>query len=352
LRPLIVFIVAFPLLWVGLATTLSYSTARALRMIGADAPAQIRAMEKFVLSLTLTLERNAIPALGVLTNATFATDEVTIELGPWAEVPLLEGGRSTMTHWEVFAKQRGLLFIGPYRAAVELPGSFLRATAIFDSTTIITVLPAVYHLQPFVDSLLAGRHVAVGRYEKLPTATEEYVGARQYRPGDSPKLIHRVLSLRALGPQEFYVREFQDPSREDLSVVLDTAPPADGDEPLHLYRLEKAIAFTSALCRVLAARRLTVRFVYQRGIRDVAAMRIRPIDADLEMLDLELTKVELSGDRSVISRVLLGEVQRHGAAVIFVSLRPREPADQQRLPMVTLTPDHVPVFTRDVAVAQ
>jgi uncharacterized protein (DUF58 family) len=241
-----------------------------------------------------------------------------------------------------------MLFVGPFRAAVELPGSAIRATAVFDKIYAVTVLPAVYHLQPFVDALLAGRHVAGGRFQKLPAAIEEYVGAREYRHGDSPKLIHRVLSLRTRDPDQFYVREFQDPSRDDLSLVLDTAPPLDGDAALHRYRLEKAICFVSALCRTFAARRLTVRFVCQRSARDVVTLRLRPLNADLDRLDRELAELELTGDRATLGRVLLDEVRRHGAAVVFVSLRPREQVEQQRLPMVTLTPDHVPVFTREV----
>jgi hypothetical protein len=41
-------------------------------------------------------------------------------------------------------------------------------------------------------------------------------------------------------------------------------------------------------------------------------------------------------------------VERHGTSVIFVSLRSREHAEWQRLGVVTLTPDHVPAFTREV----
>ncbi|MGH7716748.1 MAG: DUF58 domain-containing protein, partial [Vulcanimicrobiaceae bacterium] len=228
--------------------------------------------------------------------------------------------------------------------------SLLRATAIFERTFAVSVLPATYHLQPFVDTLLAGRHLALGRFQKVPTAIEEYVGAREYRPGDSPKLIHRVLSLRTHDPNQLYVREFQDPSRDDLSLVLDTSPPLDGDKSLHRYRLEKAICFVSALCRVLAARRLTVRFVYQRGKREVVALRLRPLDVDLDRLDMELARVELTGSPVMVRRVLLNEVRRHGAAVIFVSLRPRESVEHQRLPIMTLTPDHIPPFTREVVV--
>ena len=347
LRAFVVFVVAFPLLWIALATALSYTTARALRSAGVDVPSRARAMGSFRLALTLAHGGRAFPALGVLTNVRFSTAGVALDAGPWAEIPILEAGRTATSRWDVLANQRGTLLVGPFRAVVELPGSALRVTAVFDSIHAVTVLPAVYHLQPFVDALLAGRHVAVGRFQTLPAATEEYVGVREYRPGDSPKLIHRVLSLRSRDPNQFYVREFQDPGRDDVCLVLDTAPPLDGDAALHRYRLEKAICFVCALCRTFAARRLTVRFVCQRA-RDVVTLRLRPLDADLDRLEMELAQLELSGDRVTLGRVLRGEVRRYGASVIFVSLRPREQVEQQRLPLVTLTPDHVPVFTRDV----
>lgn len=347
-RLLAVFVVAFPLLWVGLATLLSYSTACALHIAGIDIPSRMHALGSFRLAFTLTLGHHPIPAIGLLTNMRLSSDRLTIEIGPWAEVPVIEPGRAATFEWDVFVKQRGLLDVGPFRTAVELPGSAIRATAIFDVKRTVRVLPAVYQLQPFVDAMLAGRHLAVGRFQKLPTAVEEYVGAREYRPGDSPKLIHRVLSLRTRSPYDFYVREFQDPSRDDLAIVLDTAPPLDGDDTLRRYRLEKAIAFVAALCRTFAARRLSVRFVYQRMARDVVALRLRPLDADLDRLELQLMQLHMAGDRATIGRVLLDEVRRHGAAVIFVSLRSQEPAEQQRLPILTLTPDHVPAFTREV----
>ncbi|MFN2461721.1 MAG: DUF58 domain-containing protein [Candidatus Velthaea sp.] len=238
--------------------------------------------------------------------------------------------------------------MGPFRAAVELPGSAIRATAIFGRTYVVTVLPAVYHLQPFVDVLLAGRHVARGRFQPAPAAIEEFVGAREYRQGDSPKLIHRVLSLRARDPGQLYVREFKDPSCDDVSLVLDTSPPLDGDNALHRYRFEKAICFVSALCRTFAARRLTVRFICQRGARDILTLRLRPLDVDLDRLEGELAQLDLAGDRATVGRAVRGEVRRHGAGVIFVSLRSGEQVELQRLPIVTLTPDHVPLFTREV----
>jgi uncharacterized protein (DUF58 family) len=348
IRALVVFVVAFPLLWIAFATALSYATAHALRPVAVELPSRTHAMESFQLSLTLAHKGRGFPAIGVLTNAGFGTGDVALEAGPSAEVAFLNPGGSATSRWAVTAKLRGLLLVGPFHAAVELPGSAIRATAVFDTKYPVVVLPAVYHLQPFVDALLAGRHVAGGRFQTVPAAIEEYVGAREYRPGDSPKLIHRVLSLRTHDPDEFYVREFQDPSRDDLSLVLDTAPPSLGDEARYRYRFEKAVSFVSALCRTFAARRLTVRFVYQRRGREVTALRVRPLDADLDRLERELASVDLGGDRTTLARMLHAEVRRHGTAVIFVSLRSREQAEWQRLGVVTLTPDHVAAFTREV----
>lgn len=352
LRPIAILAVAFPLLWVGVTTVLSVNTARSLRNEGVQVPTRIRAMGSFRLSLTLSLHRQLFPAIGVMTKAKFSIGDVVSDLGPWADIPNLTVRRAATTQWDVFIKKRGTLFVGPFSAAVELPGSLVRATAVFEESHAVTVLPAEYQLHPFVDTLLSGRHIAVGRYQKIPVATEEYVGAREYRPGDNPKLIHRVLSLRKFDPNEFYVREFQDPSREDLCIVLDTAAPLDGDETAHRYRLEKAVSFVSALCRMFAARRLTVRFIVQRGMRDILALRLHPLDLDLDRLERALAHVEMGGDRATIGRLLINEVRRFGAAVIFVSLRPREGTEQQRLPIVTLTPDHVPVFTREVVWTQ
>jgi hypothetical protein len=65
-------------------------------------------------------------------------------------------------------------------------------------------------------------------------------------------------------------------------------------------------------------------------------------------LQTQLARVELKGDRTTLQRVLVDEVRRHGAAIIFVSLRSREQVEMQRFPIVTLTPEHVPVFTSEV----
>src|SRR6202008_3763725 len=124
-----------------------------------------RAMGSFRLALTLAHGGRGFPAIGVLTSARLSSVGVVLDSGPWYEIPILEPGRAATSHWDVTAKRRGILLVGPFRAAVEFPGSAIRATAVFNTISAVTVLPAVYHLQPFVDALLAGRHVAGGRFQ-------------------------------------------------------------------------------------------------------------------------------------------------------------------------------------------
>ncbi len=348
IREFTVFAIAFPLLWVGLSTIATLMAASALRIRRVDVPARTRALTTFRLRLTLSLGGRTFPAIGVQATARFSIAGSVMEAGPWSEIPILSSRLAGASQWDVTTNRRGMLLVGPFRAAVALPGSAVRVTAVFDTVHAVTVLPAIYELEPFVDSLLAGRHAASGRFEKLPTAIEEYVGVREYRPGDSPKLIHRVLSLRTRDPNRYYVREFEDPTADDLSLVLDTAPPLDGNDELRHYRLEKAICFVYALCRTFATLKLTVRFIVQRNAHEIVTLRLRPRDTDLDRLQMELSTIGLHGDRTTIARLLVDEVARHGLAVVFVSLRQREQVEQQRLPMVTLTPDHVPIFTREV----
>ncbi|MFN2461720.1 MAG: hypothetical protein ABR591_13730 [Candidatus Velthaea sp.] len=78
IRALVVFVIAFPLLWIALATALSYATARALRTVRVDVPARTRAMDSFRLAHTLANDGRAFPAIGVLTNVRFSTADAAL----------------------------------------------------------------------------------------------------------------------------------------------------------------------------------------------------------------------------------------------------------------------------------
>ncbi|MBV8643080.1 MAG: DUF58 domain-containing protein [Candidatus Eremiobacteraeota bacterium] len=347
--PLLAFVVAFPLLWTIFASLLALAGAHALELAVGGLSGGARAMAMWPFALTVRNRTRVVPAIGVLFDASLASGPFTLPTSSAHALDALAPGASATRRWNVIVRNRAPLQLGPFRVTVAVPGSAFDATAVFDTIHPVPILPAVYQLEPTVTSLLAGRHLAVGRLAHVPVATEEFIGAREYRPGDNPKLIHRVLSLRAPEyPLELYVREFEDPSEDDVSVVLDTTAPPDDLVALHRYRFEKAIAFTAALCRTLAGRRFKVRFLCQRGPGDVVEQRLRPVDLDMDKLEKVLAGLQLAGDRGTIAGMLVGEVRRRGAAVIFVSLREHEEETERQLPIVSVTPNVVPVFTHEV----
>jgi uncharacterized protein (DUF58 family) len=350
LVPLLVFILAFPVAWGLIASALSLAMAWQLAFELADAPPRMRAMSAGDVSVRVWNHGRFLPIFDLRLDGALAAGGHRLNTMAENAVPVLAPGEETARRWVVILRSRAPLQIGPFRAIVALPGSLVRAVAVFGVQKTVPVLPALYHLRPVVNELLAGRRLAVGRLAQVPAGLESYVGAREYRPGDNPKLIHRVLSLRARNyPYELYVREYEDPTEDDVSVVLDTTRPAPGEEALHSYRFEKAVAFTAALCRVLTAHKLKVRFLCQRGPGPVVEMHLRPLDTDLDTLETVLGALAMAGDRKTVLRTLVAETRRRGPAVIFVSLREQaEEAVQRQLPIVSITPNLVPVLTRDV----
>jgi uncharacterized protein (DUF58 family) len=350
LWPLLVFILTFPVAWILIASALSLVMARQLAFELVETPSLLRAMLAGDVSVRVRNQARFLPVFDLRLDGALAAGVHGLDSMAENAVPILAAGEEAARRWVVIVRSRAPLRIGPFRAVVELPGSIFRAVAVFDVQKTVAVLPALYHLRPIVTELLAGRRLAAGRLAQVPAGLESYIGAREYRPGDNPKLIHRVLSLRARNyPYELYVREYEDPTEDDVSVVLDTTRPAPAEEALLRYRFEKAVAFTAALCRTLTGHKLKVRFLCQRGPGVVVELRLRPLDTDLNALETMLGGLEMAGDRETILRTLVAETKRRGPAVIFVSLHDRaEEAQQRRLPIVSITPNLVPVFTREV----
>ena len=76
--------------------------------------------------------------------------------------------------------------------------------------------------------------------ERHPAAQTFFHGLRNYRPGDSPRLIHWRTSARRGEPM---VREFEDPPEDDLTLVVEAYLPAAAAETL-----EYLISFAATIC--------------------------------------------------------------------------------------------------------
>jgi uncharacterized protein (DUF58 family) len=86
---------------------------------------------------------------------------------------------------------------------------------------------------------------------------EEFVGLREYRPGDSLRRIHWKMSSRLQG--RLLVREYETARVKDALVLLDTFVAGAG-EPRRRHRLERAVTFAATLVEALLAESYTVTF--------------------------------------------------------------------------------------------
>jgi uncharacterized protein (DUF58 family) len=254
--------------------------------------------------------------------------------------------------WRVSIRGRGTHRLESVSVSGRVPGSAFEQQVELGWAHSLTVLPAVSELRPNAVQIVSGRRMATGRLQVLPIAMEEYIGVRDYRPGDNPRLLHRVLSLRNPDfPVELVVREFEDPSIDDVCLVIDHVPPARADDvDAYTYRLEKALCFAVALARALVAQKLKLRVVVpghptlgERGSRIQG-------ESGLWRLERELAFVTLSGDGAETDRTLYREGYFGNASVLFLCLRETAiESRNRRLAVLSVLPDTVHALTRSVS---
>ncbi len=312
----------------------------------------LHALSRFALTLSIGNARRRWPALFV----TLTLD--TISAGrplpsPTAFIGRLESGETTRRAWLVTIRARGAFEVVGVRATALFPGSPFRAAGTAPLARRLTVLPAIYRLDRKALELLQGRRLAGGRLHAIPAASEDFLGVRLYRPGDNPRHIHAALSMRlAEYPLQQVVREFEDPSADDVVVLLDNAPSAADAGLGFQYRREKAISFTVALCRLLCEQKYRVRF----GSVDEAGHEIViPVERpgrDLSRLEARLALLGAApAGTSLLARVRR-EAKASNAAILVVSLDHRRlERVHPALPSLTITPQMQTALTREVSAA-
>jgi uncharacterized protein (DUF58 family) len=175
-----------------------------------------------------------------------------------------------------------------------------------------------------MDQLLAGRKRATGRLPSKPAAMEEFFGVREYRPGDNPRNVSLALSMRMPDyPWQLVVREFENPSDDEVCVVLDTAAPTPDEEDSVLvrYRFEKSISFAVALCRQLCELKHRVRFLACQDSGELVEIRLTMPSRDVPALERKLARFKTIQDPQASIRLLKKQSEASDAIVLFVSLR-------------------------------
>lgn len=249
--------------------------------------------------------------------------------------------------WDITVRKRGECDLRGVRVRLHFPGSLVAHECRFPFSHRMFALPAAYSLDRRSLELLVGRRKAVGKTSVTPAAMEEFIGARDYRPGDNPRNIHLALSVRAPNfPEQLVVREFEDLEADDVSVVLDTVIGADElDDATLRYRHEKSLSFTAALCRLLFDHGYRVRLRALDGEATLDMTLTSPV-RDLPRMEQRLARLKTSPDAVAFSRLLDRVCGRDSGAIILVGLRD---APAGRHALVALAPAAQTALVRAVA---
>ncbi len=157
-------------------------------------------------------------------------------------VPGRDRARST---WQTVAPSRGryrfrsidLITRSPFglmerRETVEAPGTLL----VYPEVGILT--------RQWRRVFREATETRRGRRHDRSSQQLEYHGLRDYRPGDSPRLIHWRTSARVGVPM---VKEFEQQSEQDVAVLLDPWVPKSRPEPEIREALELSIKFAATV---------------------------------------------------------------------------------------------------------
>lgn len=326
--------------WTAMATFLTRMGSGRLACELVDAPGDFPALTTFTVRVRLANANRYWPALFLSARlqvaGTASLDSPALGFGE------LRARRVAELAWQVNARARGEYEIRSLRVSSRFPGSLVTCEQEFVFAHRLLALPAVYRLQDRATQLLIGRRQAAGSLNASPSAIEEFIGVRPYRPGDNPRLIHLATSLRLPDyPMGLAVREFEDPSDDDVCVVLDTGiGKDDADRERLLYRHEKSVSFSVALCRLLSARKYRVRFRCVTEGKGSLDLRIQHPVRDLAQLNARLARLRPTEDRAAVWRLLERQADRTRGVVLYVSLRETvEEQRRSRLAVVSVTPD-------------
>ena len=204
--------------------------------------------------------------------------------GQWAEapeeraLPALQPGSAQALVLELTPRRRGYLRLAGLRLARTDPLGLCRAAARPAPVQRLLVLPRRYPVAP---------RAAPGRRRLQPGGvslassvgdSQEYMGLRNYRPGDSPRHIHWAAWARSGEP---VVKEYQDEYFARQALVLDSYAP-----PERAAELEAAVSVAASLVEPLQGpdSLLDLMFVGERAYTFTAGRGLASSQGLLEIL--------------------------------------------------------------------
>lgn len=167
-------------------------------------------------TLDVTCDDEKAPEL-VLLQDTFAPATAS-RIRRLIETPLRKGTTMRVHYFGKCEHRRGLYILGPISIDASDVFGFFRRQLILDEFTNLTVYPQAVDLHQ-VNLLDEGTLAHVGLDTSRRTGvSEEFIGIREYRPGDSQRIVHWKSTARH---GKIMVKEFQEELTTFVTFFLD-----------------------------------------------------------------------------------------------------------------------------------
>ena len=229
-----------------------FSSAAMLRRLRVTrrVPAYVFSGEPLILDYTLENDRRWTAGLALIVEDDLVPVDRSVSgsggLTPrvfFARVPAGERGR---VRWSAPGPKRGKYRFRSMDLVTRSPFGLLERRVTLTEPDQLLVYPRVGPLSRRWH--LVQRHANEtrrGQRHDRSAQHHEYHGLRDYRPGDSPRLIHWRTSARLGQPM---VKEFEQQNEQDLAILIDPWLPRTKVSVEQREGLELAIEFAASLC--------------------------------------------------------------------------------------------------------
>ena len=193
-------------------------TSRTMRQVSVRRIHGERAFEGQALPVTLEVQTQARGSTSLLIVTDSFPPASNSRVQRLIESPLTRRNLVALDYRAVCDHRRGAYLLGPVRMEAMDDLGLVRREALIDLITPLTVLPTSVDLrQAEVLGEGALPHVGIETTRRAGMS-EEFVGLREYRPGDPPNALHWRSTARQGRP---IVKEFREEVTTDVSIFID-----------------------------------------------------------------------------------------------------------------------------------
>ena len=216
----------------------------------------------------------------------------------------------------VVAKRRGLHTLGSYQIGTSFPFGFLKRAMERKLPGSVLVYPAIGLVHPRLLSLCVSAESSTATMKPRRGGTDEFYGLREFRTGESPKLIYWRRSART---GVLVAREMTQVAPPKLMLLVETHL-RDRRPATH-----EAVERTIAMAASLADHALSAGLSVGQGVGDREWVTITPNRGKRHARDLMATLAQLPANEQHDLSQLVGHTSRlRVAATTNVVLTPYE----------------------------